>query len=121
MIPSPAFVTGLPFRFNRLQSLGELWKTARQVYPGLNKAWQAFRGVASEARVSARYRQVNKGVRFDGRTYTLVGMPGYPSAAWNKMLLNELHRKVPIPGHPGSLSVVIFAFTKKFRLTGKPT
>lgn len=113
MSSSPAFVTGLSFRLNRLQSLWGLWKTARRIYPNLNTAWLAFRGVASEARVNARYRQVNKGVRFEGRVYTLVGMPGYPSKALDKLFRNELHRKVPVPGHPGSLSIVIFAFTKK--------
>jgi MoaA/NifB/PqqE/SkfB family radical SAM enzyme len=108
-----SYLTGLAFRMYRLRSIWSLWQEARLVYPSLSDAWDAFRGVLQSAWRNRRYRYIAKGLRWQDRIYTLVGLPGYPSPAWYKLVRNELHRVKAIPGHPGHLSVVIFAFTKK--------
>lgn len=107
------FLAGLKFRFDRIQALWRAWKIARQQYPNHIEAWQAFRCMAAAARENTRIRHLVKGVETDGRVYTLVGLPGRPSPAFDQVVKNELLRCRPLPGQNPGLATLLFAFTKK--------
>ena len=107
------YVTGWSFRLDRLQALWRAWKVARSSYSNLGTAWQAFHAMARMARENARLRHIAKGVRVGGRVYTLMGLPGRPSPAFDRVVKNELHRCRPIEGYGGGLALLLFAFTKK--------
>lgn len=76
-------------------------------------AWMALMRTLKAVRFNNQYRHIAKGVIHQGLLYGMVGMPGYPSPAWKRMVRNELHRQCPIPDHPGSLFVAILALTRK--------
>jgi len=106
-------ITGLKFRLDRLQTLWQAWKIARKSYPNIGAAWKSFRCMAGMARENARIRHIVKGVVVGDRVYTLMGLPGRPSPAFNLIIKNELHRCLPIPNHTGGLAILLFAITKK--------
>lgn len=107
------FVTGWSFRLDKIRTLRHAWAIARRSYPDWRDAFAAFRGLVRAAATNAQIRHIVKGIRAEGRVYTLMGVPGRPSPAMDVVIKNELHRCLPIPGYSGGLVLLLFAITKK--------
>ncbi len=109
----PHFLSGWRYKLARVKMAFGIWQVAKKAYSTRHEAWNAMAKTLREVRLNNQFRYIGKGVKHEGKLYGMVGMPGYPSPAWKRMVRNELHRQVAIPGHPGSLFVAILALTRK--------
>ncbi len=107
------YLTGFSFRWYQVKALFRAWQIARQSYPGRREAWTALKGLIRNNLKNNRFRHLTKAVRVEGRTYSMISMPGRPSPGMDALLRNELHRIVPIPGFTRGLILLFLAMTKK--------
>ncbi len=110
---TPVILSGWQYRLARIKMSWGVWQIARMAYSDGRKAWMALVRTLKAVRFNHQFRYIGKGVQHEGLLYGMVGMPGFPSPAWKRMVRNELHRQFPISGHPGSLFVAILALTRK--------
>lgn len=110
------YLTGWRHTWFQLRSLFRAWSFARQTYPAIGAAFRAMWGFLKNNWRNNRYRRLHKAVVVGDRTFSMIGLPGRPSAAMRTVLKNELNRIVPIPGFTQGLLLLIIAITKKCSL-----
>ncbi|MBK9176198.1 MAG: radical SAM protein [Flavobacteriales bacterium] len=110
-------ITGWRYTLDQLRVWGHARRLAHRLYPTTAEARLALRELLKVVLENRRIRHFTRSVRVGPRTFQLLSYPGRPSAAWDELIKNELHRVRPIPGKQEGLMVLLMAMTRKCPLS----
>lgn len=109
-------ISGWRYRLLELKLLLRTIRLAFRSYPSGYQAWQALRRQIALNLAYKRACHLTKAVQVNSRVFLQVVFPHLFSAAATAVVINELNRNVPIPGHRPGLTKLLLAITKKCSL-----